>query len=156
MPKFRTDLRKLTTWCMIFPGFGSCGNWEAAERALVSRQGMIIILFSHKRLIDNTATFYLIGKTSPLSYLVLGHLKTVLTLGGGFIFSIQVLTRGVSLKFPLHFWVVFGIPTWETRSWGVRSRNKRVTKRVVVCVSVPIVLNVTSYSQYPHYTLFTY
>jgi FkbM family methyltransferase len=25
-PQFRTDSRKLTTWCMIFPGFGKCGN----------------------------------------------------------------------------------------------------------------------------------
>ena len=34
----------------------------------------------------NGATFFLIGKTSPVSYQVMGHLKTVLVLGGGYMF----------------------------------------------------------------------
>ena len=34
----------------------------------------------------NLATFFLLGKTSPVSYQVMGHLKTVLVLGGGFLF----------------------------------------------------------------------
>lgn len=33
----------------------------------------------------NAATFFLLGKTSPVSYQVIGHLKTVLVLGGGFL-----------------------------------------------------------------------
>uniref|UniRef100_A0A7S0SRB9 Sugar phosphate transporter domain-containing protein n=1 Tax=Mantoniella antarctica TaxID=81844 RepID=A0A7S0SRB9_9CHLO len=33
----------------------------------------------------NGATFFLLGKTSPVSYQVMGHLKTVLVLGGGFL-----------------------------------------------------------------------
>lgn len=34
----------------------------------------------------NAATFFLLGKTSPVSYQVMGHLKTVLVLGGGYFF----------------------------------------------------------------------
>jgi solute carrier family 35 protein E3 len=42
----------------------------------------------------NSATFYLIGKTSPLSYQVMGNLKTALTLGGGF----MLFDKDVDLK----------------------------------------------------------
>lgn len=45
----------------------------------------------------NAATFFLLGKTSPVSYQVMGHLKTVLVLGGGFLFfdtSANTVRRG--------------------------------------------------------------
>ena len=59
----------------------------------------------------NGATFYLIGKTSPLSYQVMGHLKSVLTLGGGFIlFDADVNRRsvlGVALAFAGCLWYTY-------------------------------------------------
>lgn len=52
----------------------------------------------------NCATFFLLGKTSPVSYQVMGHLKTALVLGGGFLFfdgdeSSKAGTFGVLIAF---------------------------------------------------------
>ena len=70
----------------------------------------------------NGATFYLIGKTSPLSYQMMGHLKTVLTLGGGFIlFDADVNRRsvlGVALAFAGCLWYTYLKDTELRRSYS--------------------------------------
>ena len=73
----------------------------------------------------NGATFYLIGKTSPLSYQVMGHLKSVLTLGGGFIlFDADVNRRsvlGVALAFAGCLWYTYLKDTELRRSYSSTS-----------------------------------
>jgi len=67
----------------------------------------------------NAATFFLLGKTSPVSYQVVGHLKTVLVLGGGWgsLFLYYITT-------PVRAYVVLGGPNSDHQQTGnVSTRN---------------------------------
>ena len=90
-------------------------------------EAFIAVLFScFLAVFVNGATFYLIGKTSPLSYQVMGHLKTVLTLGGGYIiFDADVNRRsilGVALAFAGCLWYTYLKDTELRRSYSSTTR----------------------------------
>jgi solute carrier family 35 protein E3 len=90
-------------------------------------EAFIVVLFScFLAVFVNGATFYLIGKTSPLSYQVMGHLKTVLTLGGGYIiFDADVNRRsilGVALAFAGCLWYTYLKDTELRRSYSSTTR----------------------------------
>jgi solute carrier family 35 protein E3 len=90
-------------------------------------EAFIVVLFScFLAVFVNGATFYLIGKTSPLSYQVMGHLKTVLTLGGGFILFDAEMNRrsilGVALAFAGCLWYTYLKDTELRRSYSSTTR----------------------------------
>ena len=92
-------------------------------------EAFIVVLFScFLAVFVNGATFYLIGKSSPLSYQVMGHLKTVFTLGGGFIFFDSGINKrsilGVALAFLGCLWYTYLKDKELRRSLT----DKRVTK----------------------------
>ena len=68
-------------WDYTIVGKTAYGGFEWSQPAAVVVLGTCALAVG-----VNAATFYLLGKTSPVSYQVMGHLKTVLVLGGGFLF----------------------------------------------------------------------
>ena len=92
--------------------YGVQGSNVYAEYAWTAETAAVVVATCALAVGVNGATFFLIGKTSPVSYQVVGHLKTVLVLAGGFVWfegdASAATLCGVSLAFAgclLYAWL---------------------------------------------------